>query len=392
MKSRYLLFLIFLTFSCKSPDNGLYKIDPRTFVENKITLADIADDIKYIPLDDSIPIGLTYKLLLTDNNIYLSIKDVGILKYDRFGKLICKVGNRGRGPAEYHYFMDYTVDELTGNVFVLDRSVIKVYSQTGLFVRDINYNQYLSNMGGDVEIFNSLLFIPDYIQYGNSKFNWVFLDTLGNLVSEKENSVPTFSINMVLPGKVYKFGSNLFYFNALNDTIFSISPDLKHKGAYLFSQGDFRWPIENFEFSSIMQTYNIFKPLRMFETKHLIFLQYSYLDRSAISLIDKKTKKIFLAYKNDKIAGMVKTRALIVNNLDGGLPLSASPIINYYVENDSEYLCTLINPFDLKVYLSTDEFKNSVPKNAGKKNELEKLANNLKETDNPVLMLVRLKR
>ena len=33
------------------------KLIPRTFVENKITLADIADDIKYIPLDDSIPLA-----------------------------------------------------------------------------------------------------------------------------------------------------------------------------------------------------------------------------------------------------------------------------------------------------------------------------------------------
>ena len=392
MKSKYLFLVVLLTLSCKSQDNTLYEIDPRNFIDNKITLAEIADDITYIPLDNNIPIGLLYNLKITPGNIYLSIKDVGIVKFDRSGKLICKIGKRGRGPGEYYYFMDFTVDEITGNVFVMDKSVIKVYSKTGHFVRDINYNEYLSNMGGDIEIFNSLLFIPDYIQYGKSKFNWVILDTLGNLVSMKDNSVPPFSINQVIPGKIYKFEDILFYFNALNDTIFSISTDLKYKGAYLFSQGDFRWPREDYEFRSPTQVYDFFKPVKMFETNHFIFLAYSYLDKAAISLIEKKTKKIFNSYKYDKIAGMVKTRALILNDLDGGMPLSTTPIINYYEENDSEYIATIINPFDLKVYLSTDEFKNSVSKYPEKKKNLEKLVNSLKETDNPVLMIAKLKK
>jgi len=277
MNLKYLFLLVLITISCRSQDNILFEISPCIFTDNKITLADIADDILYIPLDNSIPIGLTYKLIITNNNIYLSIKDVGIQKFDRYGKLVCKIGKCGRGPNEYYYFMNYIVDETTGNVFVMDRSVIKTYSHTGLFIREINYSAYLSYLGSDIEIFNSLLFIPDYNQYGNSKFNWVFLDTLGNLISKKENSVPPFTINMVLPGRNYKFKNKLFYFNSLNDTIFSISPDLKYKGAYLFSQGDFRVPRENFVFSSVSQLYNLFKPVKMFETKQFIFLAYSYL-------------------------------------------------------------------------------------------------------------------
>jgi hypothetical protein len=42
--------------------------------------------------------------------------------------------------------------------------------------------------------------------------------------------------------------------------------------------------------------------------------------------------------------------------------------------------------------LTKKEFKNSAPKYPEKKKELEKLANSLKETDNPVLKLVRLKK
>lgn len=103
------------------------------------------------------------------------------------------------------------------------------------------------------------------------------------------------------------------------------------------------------------------------------------------------TKKTYLAYKFDE-----KTRNIvrpgIINDLDGGMPLSTVPIFYYYDENDSEYITSLINPFVLKAYISSVEFKNKVPKYPEKKKELEKLANGLKETDNPVLMLVKLKK
>jgi hypothetical protein len=136
--------------------------------------------------------------------------------------------------------------------------------------------------------------------------------------------------------------------------------------------------------------FKLFKPGTMFETKHFIVLEFSYLDRGAISLIDKKTKKIFLALKYEETIGSwVKSKACIINDLDGGMPLSD---IKYYSENGEEFITTLINPFDLKVYLTSDEFKNTVPKYPEKKKELEKLANSLKETDNPVLMIVRLKK
>ncbi len=40
----------------------------------------------------------------------------------------------------------------------------------------------------------------------------------------------------------------------------------------------------------------------------------------------------------------------------------------------------------------SEEFRNSKPVYPEKKRELEKLANSLKETDNPVLILVSLKK
>jgi hypothetical protein len=45
----------------------------------------------------------------------------------------------------------------------------------------------------------------------------------------------------------------------------------------------------------------------------------------------------------------------------------------------------------LKAHVASESFKNSTPKYPEKKRELEKLAVSLKETDNPVLVLVKMK-
>jgi hypothetical protein len=48
-----------------------------------------------------------------------------------------------------------------------------------------------------------------------------------------------------------------------------------------------------------------------------------------------------------------------------------------------------MNAFDLKAHVASNEFKNATPKFPEKKKELEQLANELNENDNPILMLVR---
>jgi hypothetical protein len=393
-KIYYLLFILLFTFSCKSGESELFEIDPRKFIENNITLSKIADDITYIPLDNNIPFT-NFKYIITPNFLYVSAKGIGILKFSREGKLIKKIGNRGRGPGEFLYGMEFAVNEDNGDVFVLDPGKVFVYSQSGIFLRNIILKEYAGGFGfKDLEFYNSLLFFPDDIPRGDSKYNWVFLDSIGNLVAKKENSVPKFETNIEMQGSIYKFENKLFYYNYFNDTIFSISSDLSYNAEYLFAKGDHRWPKTNIDISSesnfFVQINKFFRPFRMFETKEFIVLHYSYLDKSALSFIEKKTKKSYLAFKFDAIPNSrIKTKACIINDIDGGMPLSD---IKYYKENGNEFLTTLINTFEFKDYISGDEFKTIIPKYPNKKKELVKLASNIKETDNPILVLVKLKK
>jgi hypothetical protein len=399
MKSFNYILLSLIVISCsqnKTSRDEPFVIDPGTFVENQITLTDIADDITYIPLDNTIPLRGISTTEITTNNIYLPTGDA-IVKYNRQGKFVVTIARRGRGPGEVQYGFNFAVDEKTGNVFVVDHSYItKVYNENGTFLREISLKNIEEfGWGGDIEIFNSLLFYSNSLGQGNSKYAWVFLDTLGNLVASKKNSVPPFQTNSGRDAKIYKFGNRLFYYNYFNDTIFSISPDLSYKGEYLFAQGEHRWPKEGIRTGSIAETnaqiFKLFDPGKILETKRFIIEQYGYLDIGGICFIDKKSKKTFLPLKlieNPTWQNVRKYTSNLINDLDGGLAIEN--FYDYYSENDSEYLTSEINPLELKTYVASDEFKNNTPKYPEKKKELQNLADSLKETDNPVLMMIKL--
>ena len=121
--------------------------------------------------------------------------------------------------------------------------------------------------------------------------------------------------------------------------------------------------------------------MRLFETNRYIVFEY-YLNKSTISFIEKNSGIVFL-FSNENYATVG-----IGNDLDNGLDFQP---IGYFVEKDREFLFGLLYPYQIKAHVGTETFINSSPKYPEKKKELEKLANSLKETDNPVLVLVRLK-
>lgn len=129
--------------------------------------------------------------------------------------------------------------------------------------------------------------------------------------------------------------------------------------------------------------------LRMFETNNFLVLVYS-LRGNWIAVIDKLKSKTFLCGV-ESFGGTLGSKQVggILNDLDGGTLFQPE---NYFVEDSQEYMVGLQYPYQIKVHVASTDFKNLIPEYPEKKKELEKLANSLKETDNPVLVLVRLKK
>jgi hypothetical protein len=394
MKPTHFFLLLLLTISCKSQDKDLYQFDPRTLKENKITLSEIADDITYIPLDNSIQLGLIYNYRIFKNSIYLSSKDIGILKFSREGKNARKIGNIGRGPGEYIFCFDFTLDDNSETIYVLDQTDLKVYSKNGNFLRRVPLKDYGDNIAS-FDLIDSKIIVYFMLQYGNPKYDWIVLDTFGNLISEKKRSVPEFKTNWGIIGGSYKFDDKITYWNPFTDTVFAVSPDLRYKASFIIGPGEHRFPKIRFDsFEQFRQYLNI---EQIFETNRFFVFRYQY-KKTTITFIDKKTRKSFPSFLEVEKGNGIRPNYIggLSNDIDGGIMFQSGGASarqeSYFVENGREYIIGLTEPYKIKTWVTGKEFKNSSPKYPEKKKELEILANSLKETDNPVLMIVRLKK
>jgi hypothetical protein len=170
--------------------------------------------------------------------------------------------------------------------------------------------------------------------------------------------------------------------------VFTVLEDFSYKPSFIFSTGEHRFPRSDFGSPEQLTKYMMLD--QIFETHQFLVIKYRYKKKLNLIFIDKNNRESFLTYLESNNNGG------IFNDLDGGTMFQLGGASfrseSYFVENSREYITGLINPYQLKAHVASSEFKNSVPKYSEKKKELEKLVNSLKETDNPVLMLVRLKK
>ena len=127
---------------------------------------------------------------------------------------------------------------------------------------------------------------------------------------------------------------------------------------------------------------NYITPLNLFEFGDYVYYEYYY-ER----ILGKNTLIYgFIGSKKTDFQAFINAEQGLINDLDGG------PDIWPKTTKDDNTIITWINALKLKDYITSETFKNSKPKYPEKKKELEKLANKLKETDNPVLVIISLRK
>jgi hypothetical protein len=383
MKFYYLPFFLLFAISCKQIEQNLIEFDPRSLDKNEITLSQIADNISYTPLDNSILLGEIYDFhypKFINSAIFLYDNKVGVLVFNRSGEFIRKIGSKGRGPGEYIYGLDFTVDNKTETVFINDLNIIKVFNKEGQFLKSFSLNKY-GDMINNIEIFNSNLLAFYAIQFENTPYEWMVFDTTGNVITQEKRRIPQFKSNVGGGKGAYHFNYKIGYWDEYSDTIFLISDNYRQIPSFIISPGEHRYPKTTI--NAPTEINNKLSLRQIFETRNFLIVRYIFNEINYFALIDKKSNEIFLSNWEFNGSGG------ILNDLDGGarfLPKS------YYIEEDKEYIVGFSYPNQLIDLVSSNEFKNSSPKYPDKKLELTKFATNLKETDNPVLVTVRLKK
>ena len=381
-----IILYFFFTVSCNNePGDSVVIINPERFIKSEIAISEIAESVQYIPLSFTPSINFIIELQIADDHIFL-VSGGGnkgeIYKYDFNGNFTGTVGKAGRGPGEYRYGFTFTVDRENERVFVLDKPKILTYSFSGEFISDL----LLADPEPDfdaIRYFNHKLFLFENIKYGRAKYNWAVLDASGNIESFKKNSLPQFkSINAFMDKTVSGFNGKFNYWNKFNDTIFSVDSE-GYTAKYLFGQGDYRVMPEVVDNEKYFYA-NCFRPHNILESENYLIIKYFMAGREGYSVFNKKENQ----FKSIEYDLSEKKSKGFINDIDGGLPISP---FGYYTIDKSEYIISWLNAYELKAHVASEYFKNSLPKYADKKKELERLANSLDENDNPVLMIVTLK-
>lgn len=336
----------------------------------EIMLNELASDIRYVPLettDDCLMNNEFYIMQYTGEDIITS----GIFHFDKNGKFLNKIGSKGQGPEEYLQDLFAFGDWKNKLLYVQNWTTLTCYGFDGTFVRSIPTPQL--NMGA------AGLFDENHILYSNDiyyadKSNPIQLYMVdsqnGKTVSKwrghlEENK----KYGMILTSRdfMYNYDNSLFYKPALENVIFKILSPKKRQLVYKFDcsgkdidvSADEVDPKKRFQFLSVYWAK---------ETAQYLFVNYGMKNISRLGIYDKE-KKTF-------------TNVTIKDNLAGGYDIHPA-----WTSDDNHLLMV----YYAGGLLQDKEKRYSTGLLPERKKELDELLKNIKEDDNPVVILVTLK-
>ena len=336
----------------------------------EIMLNELASDIRYVPLettDDCLMNNEFYIMQYTGEDIITS----GIFHFDKNGKFLNKIGSKGQGPEEYLQGLFAFGDWKNKLLYVQNWTTLTCYGFDGTFVRSVPTPQL--NMGA-AGVFdeNHILYSNDiyYADKANPIQLYMVDSQNGKTVSKwrghlEENK----KYGMILTSRdfMYNYDNSLFYKPALENVIFKILSPKKRQLVYKFDcsgkdidvSADEVDPKKRFQFLSVYWAK---------ETAQYLFVNYGMKNISRLGIYDKE-KKTF-------------TNVTIKDNLAGGYDIHPA------WTSDDNHLLMIYYAGGL---LQDKEKRYSTGLLPERKKELDELLKNIKEDDNPVVILVTLK-
>lgn len=340
-------------------------------------------DIRYVPLEttdksiinkiNEIEVGSGFFIIKYFNDIQ---------KFDLSGFFINKIGIEGRGPGEFIIAHDVEIDTLKHQIYIVDGWVKKfnVYTEDGVFIR--TFQSPFNTINFEIIDNQILCYSTNYI--GNIESSYNLIDTNGRLLKAYPNKYPwQYKVQQGTAGfeenLFYKFNNRIFKKEIYCDTVFMFE-----KGSFLpyivINHGDNLLTTQaRSEFNPEFLLENYISQKKLFEFGDYLYYEF------AIGLMHNKRYSL-IGSKRTGLEYLISADQGFINDLDCGPNILPKAI------EDENTVIAWVNALQLKKHVATDEFKSSIPKYPEKKKELEKLVNSLKETDNPVLVLVSLKK
>ena len=153
MKNLFILLLSLLVLSScgKSNSNssdGVVTIEIGSPDKKEVKLSSLVDSVSYIPLEtkNDLLIGQLAKLVVSDDYIYILDEFSSVFCFNRQGKFIRKIGNKGVGPGEYTDIDD--IDVYHQHVYLFDGGLHKlfIYNADGSLKQEVKIDYWTEKM------------------------------------------------------------------------------------------------------------------------------------------------------------------------------------------------------------------------------------------------------
>lgn len=358
--------------------------EKQTITDVKLTSLGFVD-IEYIPLetnDQCILPGVNRGMMegiITGDNYFLTflLNKIYMFRYD--GSFVNTIGTIGRGPNEFIVFHDIDIDPKNQYIYLVsgwDKRFF-VYSETGEFIRTftspLNTTEFKFTEDG--------IFCYSVNTFANIDTSYSLIDSDGRVLKSFQNKYPwtkgggTVAFNENL---FYRFNNQLFKKEAYSDTIYTLE-NMNFKPHLIIKHGNRLLTPEartGGDASILMRDF--ISQQNLFEFGDYVFYDYIYDFNDGIPTG-------LIGSKKDNSQIFINSETGFVNDIDGGLNLIPKTV------KDDNKLVGWVDAIKLKEHVASEAFKNSTPKYPQKKQELEKLAATLKDTDNPILIIVKLK-
>jgi hypothetical protein len=390
-----ILILSLVAFSCKIEQNkdrkAVMVFDLKKLPDASIIkLSDLGfTDIEYVPLESNEQCMISgTEDLLTGNKFiigernYIIQRYTTILEFNTDGSFITRIGTKGRGPNEFTAAHDVKIDPNSKEIYLLAgwQKKFFVYSENGKIIRTfpITFSPSDFHFIGD----NILCYSENHM--GDIQNSYTLIDKTGKVIKYYPNKYPFKNHDAYgITGEnlFYKFDNKLFKKEVYSDTIYSYNNE-KFAPHMIIQVGDkLITPQARTEFDSRYLAENFIIPLNLFEFGDFVYYEFVY-----TFALPKVLIYSFIGSKRNSFKALINTKQGIKNDLDGGPNILPKTI------KDDNTVIGWVDALKLKAHVASDAFKNSTPKYPEKKKELEKLTERLKDTDNPVLVLLRLKK
>ena len=411
-----------LVLSCGNPSNSkksgksaLNSLDVGSSIGKGriVNISEIATDIKYVPLETNKNslIGTGALVFYENDRIYVRFSKI-VKVFNSDGKYLFTFNRIGRGPQEYPAGGIIEIEKGTGNFNVktvrINTTSVKRYNREGIFINEININNPSGESLSRVQQISDSLFlmcISNRIIKNDIEYFALVIDTLCNIremiplpeVKEKKSdetiSVGNRVINFQTSNTqrpIFFYKDSLRFYNQLDEAIYSYDSEKGSFPRFHIDYGKFRssdaitsglsgspgklisvnthYFIESDNFLILYFHLGDYAHEPYTGRKWFTFDQVKE-RRDAYGLFNKKTGEFTLL--NHPVKGVPGFRDDI---------LQGQPYVIHYLSGDNTGVQMILSS-DFKEYLS--QHKTSA--------QLKKIADNLKDEDNPVIVLIKMR-